>query len=97
MSILSHTSPDPGFGEFRARFEFQELPKIIIQTTLGLGREGPGYNPALMIQPVDGSKPLHSLKHEGWLPLLLLLELSRALNRLLLEEKAKEQQQPEVQ
>lgn len=81
---------------FRARSEFQELPKIITQTTPGLGREGPGYNPAL-IHPTSGwSEPPHSLKHGGWLAWRLLLEPNHALNRLLLEEKAKEQQQPEV-
>lgn len=58
----SHTSPDPGLGEFRTRSEFQGLPKIIIQTTSGLGREGPGYDPAL-IHPTSGwSESPHSLK-----------------------------------
>lgn len=68
MSIVSHTPADPGFGELGARSEFQELAKIIVQTTPGLGREGPGNNPAL-IHPTSGwSEPLCSLKHGGWLP-----------------------------
>lgn len=93
VSFVSHTSPDPGFGEFIARSEFQELPKIIIQTTPGLGREGQGYNLAL-IHPASGwSEPPHSLEHGGW---CLLFEPNHALNQPILEEKAEEQQQPEV-
>lgn len=62
VSFGSHTSPDPGFGEFRARSEFQGLPKVTIQTTPGLGREGPGYSPALIHPDSGWSEPPHSLK-----------------------------------
>lgn len=68
VSILLHTATDPGFGEFRARSEFQELPKIIIQTTPGLGREGPGYNPALIHPTRAWSKSSFSLKHSPCSP-----------------------------
>lgn len=65
VSCGSHSSPDPGFGEFRARSEFQGLPKVIIQATPGLGREGPGYNPALIHPTSAWSEPPHSLKNRA--------------------------------
>lgn len=63
LCCVTHNISDADFWEFRARSEFQELPKIIIQTTPGLGMEGPAYNPA-PIHPASGwSEPLHPIKH----------------------------------
>lgn len=62
LCCVTHNASSPGFWEVRARPEFPELPKIIVQTTPGLGKEGLGYNPAL-IHPTSGwTEPLHPVK-----------------------------------